>query len=264
MKPYYHCEKYGQTIYLGDCRDILPLLDPVDLVFTSPPYENQRNYGQKEGAFIWSEVVPVALGLVKITDCGQVLVNLGLIHKNGQVLTYWDSMIAEMKNKGFLFFGWYVWDQGFGLPGDWNGRFAPSHEFIFHFNKSAVKPIKFVKNKSFGRKVSGGTIRNKEGKSKTINDLGQEIQPFKIPDSVVRITREMRREIKSHPAIFPVEFASFMVSCWPGVILDPFMGSGTVLRAAKDLGRKAIGIEIEEKYCEIASRRLDQGVLDFK
>ena len=65
-----------------------------------------------------------------------------------------------------------------------------------------------------------------------------------------------------HPNEKPISLLAYMMSRHPApIILDPFMGSGTTLRAAKDLGRKCIGIEIEEKYCEIAARRLGQEVL---
>ena len=67
---------------------------------------------------------------------------------------------------------------------------------------------------------------------------------------------------QQHPTQKPLEIMAWIVELSPpGTILDPFMGSGTTLRAAKDLGRKAIGIEIEEKYCEIAVKRLRQEVL---
>ena len=85
-------------------------------------------------------------------------------------------------------------------------------------------------------------------------------------DAVVReFTLPNKGGKNQHPTQKPVKLMGWCIGLIddPQSILDPFMGSGTTLRAAKDLNRKAIGIEIEEKYCEIAANRMSQEVLNF-
>lgn len=75
---------------------------------------------------------------------------------------------------------------------------------------------------------------------------------------------ELSAGTRSHPTEKPIALMAALVRKTRGVVADPFAGSGTTLRAAKDEGRRAIGVELEERYCEIAARRLTQDVLDFE
>jgi len=75
--------------------------------------------------------------------------------------------------------------------------------------------------------------------------------------------RQHAEGVRFHPTQKPLELMAWCVGFTEGTVLDPFMGSGTTLRAAKDLGRKAIGIELEERYCETAAERMGQEVMDL-
>lgn len=220
-KPYYHDPVAGITIYHGDCREILPHLEPVDLVLTDPPYgialdtDNSRfsggtagnmakrgnGAGTANGKPIANDSKPFDPSF--LTDYGQ-----------HQIIWGWHCFPDKLPRGTCL-----VWlkrnDEAFG-------SFLSDAETAWMSKGHGV----YCK-----RDLSNNAIANE----------------------------------RAHPTQKPESLMQWCLSFFPNAqtILDPFMGSGTTLRAAKDLGRKAIGIEIEEKYCEIAVNRLRQEVLNL-
>lgn len=244
--------------------DVNRLMDgkKADLCFTSPPYAQQRDYGvAKEIVKDWDSLMNGVFANLPMSDTGQVLVNLGLFYRENQWVSYWDQWVSWMEDQGWKRFGWYVWDQGSGLPGDWNGRYGPSFEFVFHFNKSAVRPTKWVETKEQSRAAKGSTNAKmgfrKEGGSAPASSPHLMGQDFKIPDSVIRVNRSSI-DGKMHPATFPVKFASYILQSWEGLIYEPFCGSGTTMIAAEQLGRESCGIEIDPTYCDVIVDRWEK------
>lgn len=232
----------------------------ADVCFTSPPYAQQRDYGAaKEKVRDWDALMQGVFARVPVSGNAQLLVNLGLVHRDGEWMPYWDAWIEWMRSAGWRRFGWYVWDQGPGLPGDWNGRLAPSHEFIFHFNKDARRANKSVASKMAG-KISNGGLRNKDGSIGGRSKGASAIQPMKIADSVFRVTRHKGGIGKAgkHPAVFPVALVEEVLAAYSdegSVVFEPFCGSGTQIIAAEKMQRRCFALDIDPVYVDVAVRR---------
>jgi DNA modification methylase len=241
--------------------------DRAHLVFTSPPYANQRDY-TTGGIKDWDALMQGVFGAAQtaLREDAQVLVNLGLVHRDGEWQPYWDGWIAWMRTQGFRRFGWYVWDQSVTVPGDWGGRLAPRHEFVFHFNRRSRKPNKIVPCKWAGHEThlradgSSTAMRGKDGKVGAWNHAGQPTQEFRIPDSVVEVTRQRGRigEGIDHPAVFPLGLPKFFIEAYTDageIVFEPFAGSGTTLLAGQLTGRPVRAIELAPEYVDVALRR---------
>ena len=218
MKPYYqdkHC-----TIYHGDCREILPTLEPVDLVLTDPPYGIGEAAGanKSRGKLATSKDYGVATWdnerIDKVTIRACIAAGRHAIIFGGN---YYTDFLPQNTC-------WLIWDKENG-----ESDFADC-EIAWTNLPGAVRRIRHMWN---------GMLRK-----------GNE-------------TRYHPTQKPTHVITWCISKADEKTKQEVGTILDPFLGSGTTLRAAKDLGRKAIGIEIEEKYCEIAAKRLRQEVLEF-
>lgn len=230
----------------------------ASLCFTSPPYGQQRDYTEEWKAKCqdWEGLMRGVFGNAPMSEDGQILVNLGMIHRDGEWIPYWDDWIKWMREQGWRRFAWYVWDQGPGLPGDWNGRLAPSHEFIWHFNKESVKPEKARECKHAGESHGGKGQRGSDGVVKNRSSGHEEIQSHAILDSVFRVNRQgAQHGADGHPAPYPVGLPTLAIQSWSGDIYEPFCGSGTTLIAAEKLGRRCFGMEISPTYCDIIVKR---------
>jgi modification methylase len=246
MTPYY--EQDGITIYHGDCRDVLPLLPLVDLVFTSPPYNKNRRFdGTWQGIVTetckgsrfrggygvhtddmpmpeyesWQRDTLRALWGV-LSDDGAIYYN----HKpriiNGEL---W---MPTTLNPGLPLRQIVIWDTGAGIN-FMPGAYIPAHEWIMLFARPSFR---FV-----------------ERRASALSD----------------VWRFHPASTKDHPAPFPIELAQRAISSTnAAVVLDPFMGSGSTLLAAQREGRCAIGIELDEQHCETAVRRLSQAVMPLE
>jgi DNA modification methylase len=241
------------------------------LCFTSPPYGNQRDYTNT--IIDWDALMRGVFAQLPMAANGQVLVNLGLIHREQEVVPYWDGWLDWMRSQGWRRFAWYVWDQGPGLPGDWNGRLAPAFEFVFHFNRKdseARRPNKIVPYIYAGRDThlrgdgtSAGGMRNRDGSKTAWNHVGQVTQETKIPDSVIRIMRHKGKigQDIDHPAVFPVALPQFVIEAYTDagdIVFEPFGGSGTTMLAAQRTGRICRSIEIAPEYVDVAIKRFRQ------
>ena len=238
MTPYYQDDR--ATIYNADCREVLPQLTDVGLVLTSPPY-NLRNGGSLDGTKKeWSQL---ADGYSSYTDdlphedyvawqrdvlslCWNTLADDGAIYYQHKPITRGNAvrLPLELVPDGMPLRQIVVWDRGSGFNRNLT-HYVPSYEWVLLLTKENFRIT-----------------------SRDVFDV------WRIPPS----------KADGHPASFPVKLATRAIATTSAkTVLDPFMGSGTTLRAAKDCGRRSIGIEIDERYCDLAARLLSQEVLDL-
>ena len=262
----------AHRVICGDATDpavvrTLMAGEQAALCFTSPPYGNQRDYTNT--IIDWDALMRGVFANLPMAPNGQVLVNLGLIHRDNEVIPYWDGWLDWMRTQGWRRFAWYVWDQGPGLPGDWNGRLAPSFEFVFHFNRQArqankIVPCKFAGQETHLRKDGSSTaMRKADGTIGGWTAAGQPTQETKIPDSVIRIMRHKGKigQDIDHPAVFPVALPQHVLETYSDagdILFEPFCGSGTTLLAAQRTGRQVRGTEIAPEYVDVAVKRFQQ------
>lgn len=249
-------------IILGDCLEVMKKMadNSVDLVVTSPPYDNLRDYGGYTFDF-----ESTAHELYRVIKEGGVMVwVVGDQTLNGSESGTSFRQALHFIKCGFNLFDTMIYDKAGTAPPHKN-RYTNAFDYMFVLTKGNPKVINLLKDKpnrwagtsTFGvqtRREKNGSLTPKG--IKTVADIG-------IRTNIWRYSSHAE-DTYEHPAIFPLHLAIDHIRSWSNegdLVLDPFLGSGTTAKAAKSINRNYIGIEINPEYVEIAKQRLKQEVL---
>lgn len=265
-RTWWESEDKRQRLELADCFDVFSKIpnDKIDLVLTSPPYDNLRRY---EDSLVWnSEKWKFAIEeLFRILKPGGVVVWIvgDATIKGSETGTSFRQALY-FKEVGFNLHDTMIWNKGcFSAVGSLRSRYAPVFEFMFILSKGKPKtfnPIKDRLNKH-GGVAKHGTIRNKDGSMKRMsnerNVLGKYGQRFNVWEQP---PCKGGADWVGHPAPFPIQLAQDHILSWSNeddLVLDPFAGSSTTGIAAMRIGRRFFGIEKVEKYFQISVERFE-------
>lgn len=262
-------EKDGITLHCGDnCETMLRMpAESVDLVVTSPPYDDLRTYGGHSWDFYG-----VAWNLKRLLKPGGVIVwVVNDATKDGSETGSSMAQAMYFKQIGLLLHDTMVYNRTGPYPDP--TRYWQSFEYMFVLTKGKIKTANLIADK---KNATGGTSatrpklnRQQDGEMPEYTGRKRIRHEFGVRENVWRINAGGGISSKDavaydHPAIFPEELARDHILSWSNegdTVLDPFSGSGTTIKMARETGRRGIGIEINEEYCQIAVARLRQRLL---
>jgi DNA modification methylase len=254
----------SHRLICGDSTDpavIDRLMDGVkaDMLFTSPPYSDMREYNGGKDLSVSN--ISKFIGAYKpYTD--YQCVNLGIQRKNHEIVQYWDEYIAKARECGYKLLAWNVWDKmECGSIGQQSAFFPIRHEWIFVFGTEfyEINLTQQKKSQSITAKGSpkGTNTRRQADGSLRRSSRGDRSHPLKQMESVLQLTPVKVHDI-DHPAPFPVQLPAEYIKAMTdegGTVIEPFGGSGSTLIACEQLNRKCYMVELDPKYVSVILQR---------
>ncbi len=249
---------------MDNCKGMMLLPDEsIDLVVTSPPYDDLRTYGGHSWDFYG-----VAWNLARVLKPGGVIVwvvNDATI-KGSETGTSWEQA-SHFKALGLNLHDTMIWHKKNPPPQTKEGRrYTSAHEYIFILSKGKPSTFNCLMQpcSMAGASTNNRTQRTKEGESRKDREIARKGKTVKNEKPLHSVVSFANTGSKEHPAAFPLALVKDQVKSWSNkgdIVLDPFMGSGTTAKAAQELGRHYIGFEINPEYVEICQRRTAQATL---